>query len=284
MLIYMKLNCLKLTKNQVVHENFETTHCIVFMRKGCGKCESHVTEKYNLMEKQMVLCPISTTFSCKLLRDSEMMFISFFEMTDPSYGLFINSLKNVLNEKHQKCCKPYLLNIKPELNQFLEIINLIHDSKGLTNPEILKRMLNLIFYLYSANYSPEENSLFFSPLICSDYKFKNKVLLHHLKAKNVQELAKLCGYTYNTFNREFMKQFGSSPYKWMINERKKRILQNLEDPTVPLKSIAFTFHFSSPAHFARFCKENFGHSASEIRHKKIEGHCCPAENCRKGIC
>lgn len=265
----MKLRYLHLKKNNILEKSFLDEHCIAFMLKGAGECKSHIGREYTLNERDMVFCPASTSFTCTLKEDSEMMFVNFSNVKDPASVTFLNSL-HLISESCLLCCEPHILRIKPELDGFFGFIGLIHNSCWLQDPVLLERILGGIFYLYSTAYSPKENALFFSPLICSEYNFKNLVLKHHLHAKNVSELAHLCNYPYHSFNRTFLKQFQTTPYKWMMEERKKRILQQLEDPTIPLKSIAVTFHFSSSSHFAKFCKQNFDDSASEIRRKRIE--------------
>ena len=285
----MKLRYLQLRKDSTMEESFESMHCIVFMLQGIGTCKSHVNKEYTLREREMVFRPMSTCFSCRLEKDAKVMMVSFSDVTDHTSVTFVNTLRPPVHAAKANgnrdplidsppCTHshahtdfaPYILEIKPILDGFFGFIGLIHDTPWLQDPVMMERIMGGIFYLYNTVYTPAENSLFFAPLISSQYNFRNKVLRYHLQAKNVQELANLCGYTYYTFNRMFLKQFQEAPYKWMIEERKKRILKQLEDPTIPIKSIASTFYFSSPAHLSKFCKEHFNHTATEIRQKRIE--------------
>lgn len=96
------------------------------------------------------------------------------------------------------------------------------------------------------------------------YSFIDSVFKHHSEAKDVKELAALCGYSYSTFKRLFNAHFHISPYKWMLKQRKEQVMYLIQfSPFLPYE-IADRCNFSSPSNFNTFCKKHLGDTPSNL--------------------
>lgn len=122
-----------------------------------------------------------------------------------------------------------------------------------------------LIWLFTKYYTPEELRLFFHPMIDEDVPFKSLVLAHYRKAEYTDVLAEMCGYGLHTFRRIFKKEFGISPYKWLIMKRAEHIRHRLSLAYIPFADIIEEFHFSSPQQFTRFCKDNLGDTPVNLR-------------------
>lgn len=122
-----------------------------------------------------------------------------------------------------------------------------------------------LIWLFTKYYTPEDLRLFFHPMTDEDVPFKTLVLAHYRKAEYTDALAEMCGYGLYTFRRIFKKEFGMSPYKWLMAKRAEHIRHRLSLPYIPFADIIEEFHFSSAGHFSNFCKQYLGDTPTNLR-------------------
>lgn len=158
------------------------------------------------------------------------------------------------------------LDINDQLSDFLKW-TFINISNGLRCTHFLDIKRQELFFLLRAYYSKEDLALFFSPLLNNDQIFSNFVYENHYKVKNIQQLVSLSNYSVSAFNKRFKKSFGISPYRWMKEERAKRIFHEINNYTKNFKVISEEYGFSSLSQFNDFCKVHFGLTPGEIRKK-----------------
>lgn len=124
-----------------------------------------------------------------------------------------------------------------------------------------------LMWLFTKYYNADELRLFFHPMTDEQVPFKSLVLAHYRKAEFTDTLAEMCGYGLHTFRRIFKKEFGISPYKWLMIKRAEHIRYKLSLTYIPFCDIIDEFHSSSSAHFSSFCKQFLGDAPSNIRSK-----------------
>lgn len=122
-----------------------------------------------------------------------------------------------------------------------------------------------IFIIYRFFYAPEELATFFYPVLYKELAFASTVRTNYEKAKTVQELAELCGYSLSKFKILFVKHFGISPYQWMQQQKLSKIKASLLDKTIPIKYIAHEFGFVDQSHLNAFCKKHLNVTPLQIR-------------------
>lgn len=127
-----------------------------------------------------------------------------------------------------------------------------------------------LIWLFTQYYTPEELRLFFHPMTDEDVPFKSLVLAHYRQAEYTDVLAEMCGYGLHTFRRLFKKEFGISPYKWLMMKRAEHIRHRLSLSYISFADIIEEFHFSSPQQFTRFCKDNLGDTPVNLRRTYIQ--------------
>ena len=82
-----------------------------------------------------------------------------------------------------------------------------------------------------------------------------------------EELAKTAGMSLSTFKREFKKQFGISPGKWLREQRLYRAKIMLKNPDKNISDIAFELGYNDVAAFSKAFKSETGFSPSEFLKK-----------------
>lgn len=160
----------------------------------------------------------------------------------------------------------YSLDINDRLSGFLHWTQ-INISDGLKCNHFIDIKQKELFFLLRVYYTKEELALLFSSLLNNDQIFSNFVYNNHYKVKNIQQLVALSNYSVSAFNKRFKKSFGISPYRWMKEQRARRIFHEINNYTKNFKVISEEYGFSSVSQFNDFCKVHFGLTPGEIRRK-----------------
>lgn len=89
--------------------------------------------------------------------------------------------------------------------------------------------------------------------------FEDKVLKYYMSAKNMNELAKLCGYDcIKTFTRHFKKCFDQTPYQWMLDRKMEEINSLVINSDMSITEIAEMYDFKSVSHLVNLYSKRYG--------------------------
>lgn len=90
---------------------------------------------------------------------------------------------------------------------------------------------------------------------------------HYLSGKSIEELAYLSGRSLSTFYREFHKEYGESPSKWVMKRRMIHAYELVKNTDQTLTEIAYSCGFQDLSHFSKRFKKYFNSSPSSLRRK-----------------
>lgn len=79
------------------------------------------------------------------------------------------------------------------------------------------------------------------------------------------EMAERCNMRPSTFKRKFSDYYGLPPHKWQIKQRLNCAAEMLLATDLLVKQIAYECGFSTPSHFIRCFKKEFGCTPEEYR-------------------
>lgn len=116
------------------------------------------------------------------------------------------------------------------------------------------------FFIFLRNFCPREDLvMFLAPLIGRSLNFRSKVLEKYaqLNGGSVTDLANRVGMGRKNFDKHFREEFGTSPAKWMQQEKAKRLFMFFSEPGATISDAMDMFHFNSPSHFNRFCHQYY---------------------------
>ena len=78
------------------------------------------------------------------------------------------------------------------------------------------------------------------------------------KPPHLEDITKAVGMSHPKLNRCFKQLFGCTVFEYLRNERLRRASALLEEPGVTITEVAYTMGYSSPSHFTRAYKKQFG--------------------------
>lgn len=98
--------------------------------------------------------------------------------------------------------------------------------------------------------------------------FEDSVISNCSSAKNMNELATLCGYDCpKTFTRHFKKCFGQTPYQWILDRKLEEIHSLVTNSDISISDIAKMYKFKSVSHLVNLYSKRYG---IPPRKKRIE--------------
>jgi AraC-like DNA-binding protein len=86
---------------------------------------------------------------------------------------------------------------------------------------------------------------------------------------SLEAFAKLCHRSLSTFKRDFSRQYGVAPGRWLLERRLECSARLLAATTMSITEIVFECGFEQPAHFSRAFKARFGQTPSEYRDGRV---------------
>lgn len=219
-----------------------------------GALEVKIEDKeIGLEGGDMFLLPAEkyTVFS---IGESELIFFTSDRPTEYCVTILAELFENV-REVEERFAK--LKIIKP-LDQFLSLL-MVYLKSGVDCKYLFEGKQHELFMVLRTCYTQEELVSFLYPLTLRKDRDQRKLIIDNCsKAKNIQELASLCGYSVSSFKRLFKEIFNEPIYRWMQQQKANSLKIRLREKDVNLKEIIDEYGFSSPAHFTKFCKQWLG--------------------------
>ncbi len=243
---------------------------ILFMVRG----EAHVSLEglgtgRNLKKGDFVFLPAGARMACDVPAGSAMLVVRI-PSDVPECPVFRMNKTASNVSAHKDPTGIFALKMNRRVRSFVaEIMETLDD--GFHCRHFLQGEANRILFLLNAYYTEDERVRFFSHILTPDIKFSEFVRMNHMKYRTIGELSDVLCMTSQAFSNRFKKVFGTTPHKWMQQEKARLIYLDICRNEMPLKEIAIKYDFPLSSNFFRFCKLTFGESPGNIRKSLYKG-------------
>lgn len=238
------------------------SNVLIFIMSGTMKVSSAQQELATVRERHIFFWDKEDDYTCEMLADSQVILFAFGDLivhdllTFRPFGATSDS--SVSKDVGLKFAEP--------LNSFLQLLAQYMEM-NLYDLSLYIAKQRELFYILNSVYNEQELAILFSSLTEQSSKFKEQILENYLSAKNVGELASLLGYGVTNFRAKFKEQFGVSVYRWLLNRKSQHIIYRITVYGDEFSQIIDDFGFSSPSHFNKFCRSQYGLTPCELRKK-----------------
>lgn len=245
---------------------------IVFVLKGevsycCGQIKDLC-----LKQGQILLILPGCAFSFTAGDESQLML---FRVNEEIQFCECYQLETLMNQTLRKkghplvtaCSEPFLLTMDSRMQSYVSLLAMCM-GEGLRCHYYLKLKIKELFYMLRAFYPKEELAMFFRGAVGYDSYFSHYILNNHHKYSSVSSLAAAMNSSLSGFEKRFKTVFGKPPYKWMTEQKAKKIFYTLNTEDTPLKELSQRFGFASKSTFSDFCKKHLHHTPAAIRRRE----------------
>lgn len=192
-------------------------------------------------------------YYCKLLFFSESRLIHFLKK------------QNKFHPYEKKSPSYFVIENDDFIHSYLNSLSLAQKkSQGLTDRLLSERFDELMLYLVS-KYDKAFINYVQSFIANKDTKFKNVVEKNMYSNLNVDEIAFLCHMSLSTFKRRFVKEYNSSPGKWLQDKRLTKAKELIESGKRKSTEIYMDFGYNNLSNFSAAFKNKFGKSPNLLK-------------------
>lgn len=238
------------------------SNVLIFIMSGTMKVFSGEKELAIIDERHIFFWDKENDHVCEMLSDTQVILFAFGDLI--VHDLLTFRPHASFQDKY--ALKGTGLRFAEPLNSFLQLLVLYLEMK-LDDVSLYITKRQELFYILNSIYNEQELAVLFSSLTEQSSKFKEQILENYLSAKNVGELASLLGYGVTNFRVKFKEQFGVSVYRWLLNRKSQQIIYRITVYGDEFSQIIDDFGFSSPSHFNKFCRSQYGLTPCELRKK-----------------
>ena len=237
-------------------------HYIVFVLEGDIRvsCNEFLHQAINANE--MIFLQKASSVKVEALHHAQLC-VFYFDTLVSSSDTYL--FKTYLSDTQKTVYRFSPIPITHLLRLFLEQLHLFQlESIDCNSFNALKHSEFFILLRYVC---PREDIVeFLFPLISKSLDFRNRVLENYMKMEGyrVKELASLVGMGRKNFEKHFRAEFNASPAKWIQLETAKRVRLFLQIPDITISDAMDKYHFNSPSHFNRFCRQYLNASPGQI--------------------
>lgn len=221
---------------------------------------TEATGKY-LHSGEFFFIPFSTELTIKAIEASKFIVFSFDNFSNIYEQIYFRELWNICSDTAYSF-KTNQMN--PVLSRFMSDVE-YNLKLDFNRAEIQQLKHEELFCVMTSSYTREEMAAIFHPIVGKSYDFRKLILKNYLNVKNIEEMVSLTCLKRKTFDRQFINEFNTSPYQWILNKKAMHVRYTLSETNDKMGNIMKKYGFSIAPHFTRFCKEQFGFSPMELR-------------------
>lgn len=142
----------------------------------------------------------------------------------------------------------------------------LFDHKEVVTESILKiKLKEVILYLLQTDNSEYIRDIVKSLFSERSFSFKELVEAHIQNTHSIEQLAMATHCSVSTFRRKFRQCFNTTPAKYVLDLKLKRVAEHLLTTDASISSIGYECGFESPEHLSRVFKNKHGMSPSQYR-------------------
>ena len=240
------------------------TSSIVFVTKGSCVIDSNERTDYHVDDNHVLLCYQDYSYEFKAETDLELIVCYF---ANPGAACNMGALSKQLRKKGDFQYEFRALPFHESFDEYLSLLNKYLDS-DIRCAHMHHSMMELVFINFRFFYNQDEQLNFFYNLFGHTVSFIALIENNRSKAKNLKQLAEMCGYTINQFNEIFRRHItDKTPREWIQDSRRVEILNDIKYTDIRLYDLSEKYGFSGPGNFCAYCKREFGELPSHIRRR-----------------
>lgn len=250
---------------------------LIFIMKGECEVDSNECLGYKVKANEIVLCYQDYAYEFHALSDMEIVVCYF---ANPGSACNLGNLGGSLRKRKKAFVHEF--RSLPFRGGFAELLELVqmYLKDDIRCAHMHHSMMELVFVNLRFYYSVDEQLNLLYNLFGHSVSFISLIENNRSKAKNLKQLAEMCGYSVNQFNDIFRRYFpDKTPREWIQESRRVEILNDIRCTDIRLYDLSEKYGFSGPGNFCAYCKREFGELPSHIRkvYKETHGEINPDE-------
>jgi len=194
-------------------------------------------------------------------------------------SVIIHFQPEILKEVYKNSKPPYWEEISAPVTQFvaqMAATNLIKhyidgvkgmfkNKEAVTDDILILKLREIILLLMQTEDMPKVSQIIRSLFSERSFTFKETVEAYLFTPATIENLATLTNTSLSTFKREFIKIYGKTPHRYIMERRIEKVAHLLKVSDDSISEIGYECGFTSPAHLTRVFKTKFKKTPTQYR-------------------
>ena len=251
-------------------ERYVSTHALTLVLSGQLKVTPLDGVQQIVGENQMIFLPKGLYLISDVIpQDVPFKAIVFF-FEEETTNAFLKSVEGQLTDQNDKVNDYNIFTYSDELRVFVDsLVSLYgqrHQNHAITKFKLMELLglisrsaegQRLISVIQSLKNKPKGN-------------VRNFMEQNFDRGLNIEDYAYLTGRSISTFHRDFKRQFGVAPKRWLISKRMEKAKSLLKSSNINITQLAMESGYENVSHFIKAFQKEFGISPKQFQIKKRE--------------
>ncbi|MEM7371718.1 MAG: AraC family transcriptional regulator [Bacteroidota bacterium] len=138
------------------------------------------------------------------------------------------------------------------LSNYVNSLLFYFDNPSLVTEDLIKlKVKEIILLLINTENAHRLSDILGDMINPNQYKFKEIIQEHLYDDLRVEDLAVLAGYSLSSFKRKFKEVFGTSPLRYIKQQRLEKGRELLTETNLRISDIAYDVGFNDLGHFSK---------------------------------
>ncbi len=237
-------------------------HMFSFLQKG--KKQVHFADSSVAVNgKQSLLIKKGNCIWSELLDNDDIYYCKLFFFSESKLRDFLKK-HSQFTPIEEETPSYFIIENDDYIHSYLNSLSTVADSPTIFNENLLSIKFEELM-LYLINKYGNEFEIYLQSLISKERSaFKNVIENNVYSNLKVHEIAFLCQMSLSTFKRNFIKEYKTSPGKWLQDKRLRKAKEMLKDGKIKPSDIYLDFGYNNLSNFSAAFKNKFGKSPNLI--------------------
>ncbi|KUJ60052.1 hypothetical protein AR687_20070 [Flavobacteriaceae bacterium CRH] len=252
------------TKNKIILNR----NMVSLVIKG-NKTVVYPEETAIVKENELVILSAGNILTSEIIADETEFSSIILYFNNEILNRFLSKYDDL--SKKKQVHKPFLIYQQDVyLNQFVKSLLALLDSAPPLSPAVkLLKLEEFFLYLYQID-SEKLHSFKILSAVEDDFKIR-KVIERHIRTPAVvEEIAFLCNMSTSAFKRKFQSLYGTSPQKWLAEQRLQLASELLKTRTEIPSQVYYKVGYKNHSSFSAAFRQYFGQTPSAYQTKQVD--------------
>ncbi len=255
-------------RSMVDIEFFTNAPCLAYIMSGKETFSSFATDEIILQEEQLLFMPMNSFMVSDFVRTNGALQAFLFFFDERTIDEFLKNKQLSLSEE-LKSIEPYKVEADSRVSAYMKALREVYQNTN-ASPDLLRlKLLELLGILDLADEEKKLRRFLLSARQASPKRNIKRLLKDpSLWRLPVSDLAVLSGRSLTSFNRDFKRQFETTPQQWLISMRLERALELVKSSSMSVSEISMEVGYDNISHFISLFKKKYGLSPKRMRREE----------------
>ncbi|MBD80488.1 MAG: hypothetical protein CL840_16345 [Crocinitomicaceae bacterium] len=247
--------------------NMQNLACFFYILEGNYQIsESNGAFRVGKREALIKKCGNYTAHFIKGENDEDVKAVAVYLYPDLLHEIYKNEVPAFLGETPSK---PRVLLPNELIDKYISNLFVYFDNPDMIDEALAKlKLKELVMLLLRSDYYESVQKFLAEIFSPNKLRFTSIIENNLYTSLSMEELAFICNRSLSSFKRDFKKEFGETPARYIKKRRLERAAQLLTSTEDSISGIAFECGFQDASTFSASFQEKYGMSASEYRSKE----------------